>query len=387
MGPVVGPVVGPVARPAVRPTVVQPASVSVTFFLSLVGQLARDLLRSFALLMGLWTVVALLQLVRSHPVLAGSLSWSLVALLAASAAVPCVAAAWTIAVAASFAHWGRQGELAAAAAAGLGPRRWIAPVLVLSLALLPWTLHGVDQLYPATRAAKHISTRMALRSPAAALALLSSGPDGAMGPLCRFAPGPQGTLTDFAGVELDDHGRPARVWRAATGAVSVPEGRDVLQLRLEELVVWRSAGTDIERIDVGTLQLSRPLAELSHRATTNPRSILREADLAELNAVAAAATDDSERRAARAEWFSRLGLALAPLPLGLAAVALGLWAARWGRWAGSLAGLVLVGVVFLPLHGSVTRWAAATGPAWLPLLPGLALALAAWPSLRRWRLT
>jgi lipopolysaccharide export LptBFGC system permease protein LptF len=358
----------------------------VTFLLSLLGRLSRWFLRGFALLLGLWTLVALLHLVQKHPLMAGSLSWSLAMLLAASSAVPCALAAWGVAVAGCFADWGRQGELAAAASAGMAPRRWVVPVLLLSLGLVPWTLYCVSEVYPAARAAKHIRTRMALRSPDAALALMLAVPEFELGPVCRLEPRLDGTFTDFAGIELDEQGRVARVWRAPRGAVSMPQGRDVLQLRLDDLVAWSRTGSEIDRLDVGQLQLERPLGALGRRRSAGARALLHEATLSELGDLSVNAATEIERAAASAERAARLALALAPLSIGLAAVALGLWAARWGRWAGSLAGMVLVGIAFFPAHVTATRLAGSMGAPWLLALPGLALVLAAVPMLRRWRL-
>jgi lipopolysaccharide export LptBFGC system permease protein LptF len=367
---------------------------SVTFFLSILGQLARDVARNFVLLLGLWTVVALLQLVRNHPMLSGSLSWSLVLTLATSAAVPCALAALTIAVSQCFAQWGQRGELAGAAAVGLGPMSWIAPVLALATAITPWTLHSVDELYPAARAAKHIATRMALRSPAGAAALFSSRSDLLPGALGRFDLGADGDLANLSGVVLGDGGRPARVWRASAGSVSVPDGRDVLRVRLSDVVVWSNGGDGLERYEVGELELNRPMPQLSERRSGDARSKLRESTLGELSAAADGVShagnieqgDALSPLAARTDWCARLALAFAPIPLSLAALALGLWAARWGRWAGSLAGLILVGVVFLPLQSATTRAALSTGLPWLTALPALVIAVCSLPALRRWRL-
>jgi hypothetical protein len=343
--------------------------------------------RVFTLLLGLWALVAELQLMRRQPML---LTTDLIAVLpnlVASAAVPCALAAYCAAISGSFAEFGRRGELVAAAASGHAPRRLVAPALALGLALVPWLWHGVGELDPAARVSRHQQVKALLRSPVACLGLIQD--DEQFGDAVALSQVLQqdGEVDRFWAVELAQGGLAERVWRGTAGRLDIPAGLAVLRLALDDVELWTLDPATPRRVAASQLTLRWPIPELMDRAPRVGASRFRELDRDALNAEIETMRPGAWRQRALAERAGRWALTIAPVPLCLAAVVLGLALARRGAWAGTLGGVGLFGLLYMPLHLAFQEHAAAALSTWAMAAPGLLVGACAVYPLRRWRLT
>ncbi len=362
-----------------------------TLALHILRATAQRTLVAFILLDCLWVFVGVLDIARREPLLGAWSVWNLAPLFAAYGVGGCALAALAAGVAGSVAELSAAGELGAAASAGLGPGRLLRPPLWLGLALTPLLLVHEAVVFPAVRDGQYLARRALLRTPDACLRLVSADPALIPGRRLAFVPTPAGAPGSFEDVwacELAPHGLPRAVVRAASGRIGVPPARDVLRLELEDARLFtRDAGppATLDCMHAAALTLDQPLPAPFRGKVHSPRSRVRGLTLAQLGEELATRAPGAARDLARAERSGRLARALSPLAVVLGAAALGLLAAGWGANAASLLALALVGSVLFPGIGLALRAIAAGAHGSLALLPPCALALAAWPTLRRWR--
>jgi lipopolysaccharide export LptBFGC system permease protein LptF len=348
--------------------------------------ISRRMLAVYGCALGAWTVLAVLDVARREPILASFAMLELAPILGAYAAVSCGLAALTGAIAGTFAALARDGELAGAAACGVGPSVWLRPVALLALALVPWNSFMLSEVAPRARAAKRAEQKLLQRSPELCLRMLGAAPDFIDGCWVSFHPERGGRFSDLWLAELDGAGLPRAVWRAESGALSVPTERGAVRLDLTGARCWRRdarGAASVWTAERASVERSAPELRLPPRDVASDRPF--ELAGSELATRAALATEGKDARRVRAEIAGRLALTFAPIALAIAAVALGLTAARAGPWTASVAGVAWVGVVYLPLHAACAREVVGGASPWVLAIPNvamLALALARW---RPWR--
>lgn len=351
-------------------------------------RVAWRVLGAFLLVEGLWVLGSVLLLSRREPIIGVWSVFHMAPLSAAYAVGPCLLAALAAGVGSVIADLGHSNQLTAANAAGIGPVRWLLPVVGLGLLVTPFSLYHQSEVFPLARAGKQAVGRMLLRSPEVCVRLLAADSGQVAGRWFAFRPLDSGTFDQFWGVELDSDGLPESVWRARMGRVFVPEARDVLRLEFEGVEVWqRGADALPTRLEAAAMRLDVPLRTLSARVSRSHSSVVREMTLGELRRFIDLAPEGRRRDRANAEWAGRIALGLSPIAIVFAAAAAGLFSSRFGSAGGFIAGLGVVSLLFLPLHNSCVLLVASGYPALLASLPPALILLGSLHPIARWRPT